>query len=90
MQDFTFYNPTRIEFGKGKKANIGQYLKEYGVNSVLVLYGSERTKKDGLFGRVTASLEAQGIAYDALGGVISNPVISRVRDAVKVVKEHNR
>ena len=89
MQDFTFYNPTRIEFGKGKEANIGQYVKEFGVGSVLVLYGSERIKKDGLFGRVTSSLQAQGISYQAMGGVISNPVISLVRDAVKVVKEHS-
>ena len=51
MRDFTFYNPTRIEFGKGKEANIGQYVQEFGVGSVLVLYGSERIKNDGLFGR---------------------------------------
>jgi len=89
MQDFTFYNPTRIEFGKGMEANIGQYVKEFGVGNVLVLYGSERIKKDGLFGRVTKSLEQQGISFEALGGVISNPVISKVREAVKVVKEHN-
>ncbi|MGE4578768.1 MAG: iron-containing alcohol dehydrogenase [Desulfuromonadales bacterium] len=89
MQDFTFYNPTRIEFGKGKEANIGSYVKEFSVGSVLVLYGSERIKKEGLFGRVTASLDEQGVRYEALGGVISNPVISLVRDAVKVVKEHN-
>lgn len=89
MQDFTFYNPTRIEFGKGKEANIGQYVNGFGVGSVLILYGSERIRKDGLFGRVAASLEEQGISYEALGGVISNPVISLVRDAVKVVKEHN-
>lgn len=89
MQDFTFYNPTRIEFGKNKEANIGQYVKEFGVDSVLVLYGSERIKKDGLFGRVTTSLEQQGISFETLGGVISNPVISLVRDAVEVVKEHN-
>ncbi len=89
MRDFTFYNPTRIEFGKGKEDNIGEYAKEFGVDSVLVLYGSERIKKDGLFGRVTASLEEQGIGYEALGGVISNPVISLVRDAVKLVKENN-
>ncbi|PLY00970.1 MAG: NADH-dependent alcohol dehydrogenase, partial [Desulfuromonas sp.] len=88
-QDFTFYNPTRIEFGKNKEANIGQYVTEFGVGSVLVLYGSERIKKDGLFERVTASLEDQGISYQALGGVISNPVISKVREAVKLVKEHN-
>ncbi|MCP3177224.1 iron-containing alcohol dehydrogenase [Desulfuromonas sp. KJ2020] len=89
MQDFTFYNPTRIEFGKGKEANIGSYIKAFSVGSVLVLYGSERIKKEGLFGRVTASLEEQGVRYQALGGVVSNPVIRLVRDAVKVVKEHN-
>lgn len=89
MQDFTFYNPTRIEFGKGKEAEIGQYVKEFGVGSVLVLYGSERIKQDGLFGRVTSSLEEQGISFEAVGGVISNPVISLVRDVVKGVKNNN-
>ena len=89
MRDFTFYNPTRIEFGKGKEGNIGQYVKEFGVDSVLILYGSDRIKKDGLFGRVTASLEKQFIGFEAVGGVISNPVISLVRDAVRVVKENN-
>jgi len=89
MQHFTFYNPTRIEFGKGKETNIGSYTKEFDVGNVLVLYGSERIKNDGLFARVTASLEEQGISYKALGGVVSNPVISLVRDAVKLVKEHN-
>jgi len=88
MQDFTFYNPTRIEFGKSKETRIGQYVKEFGVGSVLVLYGSERIKKDGLFKRVTTSLEEQGVSFEAVGGVISNPVISLVRDAVKVVKEN--
>ncbi len=89
MQNFTFFNPTRIEFGKGKEANIGQYVKEFDVGSVLVLYGSDRIKQDGLFKRVTASLDSQGIGFEAVGGVISNPVISLVRDAVKVVKDNN-
>lgn len=89
MQNFTFYNPTRIEFGKGKETNIGEYVKSFGVGNVLVLYGSERIKKDGLFGRVTTSLEGQGISFKTLGGVVSNPVISLVRDAVKLVKVHN-
>jgi len=89
MRDFTFYNPTRIEFGKGKEGNIGQYVKEFGVGSVLILHGSDRIKKDGLFRRVSASLEEQGIGFEAVSGIISNPVISLVRDAVKVVKENN-
>ena len=89
MRDFTFYNPTRIELGKGKEGNIGQYVKEFGVDSVLILHGSDRIKKDGLLGRVTASLAEQSIGFEAVGGVISNPVISFVREAVKVVKEKN-
>ncbi|WDP88519.1 MAG: iron-containing alcohol dehydrogenase [Desulfobacter sp.] len=88
MKDFTFYNPTRIEFGKGKEGNIGQYVKEFGVDSVLILHGSDRIKKDGLFGRITTALEEQGIDYETIGGVISNPLISRVRDAVEIVKEN--
>jgi alcohol dehydrogenase YqhD (iron-dependent ADH family) len=89
MRDFTFFNPTRIEFGKDKEAHIGQYLKEFGVDSALILYGSERIKRNGLFGRVATSLEEQGITYADVGGVISNPLISRVRDAVKIAKENN-
>jgi alcohol dehydrogenase YqhD (iron-dependent ADH family) len=87
MRDFTFFNPTRIEFGKGKEANIGQYLKEFGVDSALILYGSDRVKRSGLFDRVAASLAEQGITFAELGGVISNPLISRVRDAVKIAKD---
>ncbi|GAB6909252.1 Iron-containing alcohol dehydrogenase [Desulfosarcina cetonica] len=88
MRDFTFYNPTRIEFGKGKEENIGQYIKAFGVGSVLVLHGSDRIKKDGLFDSITASLEEQGIRFETIGGVISNPLISRVRDAIEVVKQN--
>ncbi|MHC1698504.1 MAG: iron-containing alcohol dehydrogenase [Geobacteraceae bacterium] len=88
MRDFTFFNPTRIEFGKGKEANIGQYVKEFCVNSVLILYGSDRVKRNGLFGRVATSFEEQGITFAELGGVVSNPLISRVRDAIKIIKEN--
>ena len=46
MKDFTFFNPTRIEFGRGKESHIGRYIKEYGCRKVLVVYGSERIKRD--------------------------------------------
>jgi hypothetical protein len=89
MRDFTFYNPVRIEFGKNKEENIGQYIKDYGVKSVLIVYGSDRIKKDGLFDRVAASLKDQGISFESIGGVISNPVVSLVREAIEIVKNNN-
>ncbi|MDM8159710.1 iron-containing alcohol dehydrogenase [Labilibaculum sp. K2S] len=86
MKDFTCYNPTRIEFGKGKEQNIGQYIAEYGVKKVLIVYGSERIKKSGLFEIVTKSLSDKGIAYEQLGGVVSNPVMSKVYEGIELAK----
>ncbi len=86
MKAFTYHNPTRIEFGKGKEKNIGQYISEYGVKKVLIIYGSERIKKSGLFGTVTKSLADNGISYEALGGVQSNPVLTKVYEGITLAK----
>ena len=82
MKNFTYCNPTRIEFGQGKEKNIGQYISEYGVKKVLIVYGSERIKKSGLFDTVTQSLTDHNISFEALGGVQSNPVLSKVYEGV--------
>ncbi len=86
MKDFSFYNPTRIEFGKGKEENIGPYISEYGLKNVLIVYGSDRVKKSGLFDKVANSLSEKGIAYEELGGVISNPVLSKVYEGIEIAK----
>lgn len=89
MHPFTFYNPTRIEFGSGKEATIGEHLHQHGVTKVLLCYGSERIKRDGLFDTVTKNLAQHGIAYVELGGIVSNPVISKVREGIEVAREHD-
>jgi alcohol dehydrogenase YqhD (iron-dependent ADH family) len=86
MKAFTFYNPTRIEFGEGKEANIGQYISEYGLKKVLIIYGSDRVKRSGLFDTVTMSLKSNGITYEELGGVVSNPVLSKVYEGTELAK----
>lgn len=86
MKAFSYYNPTRIEFGAGKEKNIGQYIAEYGVKKVLIVYGSERIKKSGLFERVTKSLTDKGIDYEQIGGVVSNPVMSKVYEGIELAK----
>ncbi len=86
MDNFSFYNPTRIEFGKDKEQRVGQILAEYGARKVLLTYGSERIKQGGLFATVTRSLAAQGIAFVECGGIVSNPVISKVREAIATAR----
>lgn len=89
MRDFTFYNPTRIEFGKGKEKNIGQYINEYGYKNVLIIYGSQRVKKNGLFSSVANSLKEKGVDFDEVGGVVSNPLLSKTYECVAVAKNKN-
>lgn len=87
MENFLFYNPTKVDFGTHKEAEIGRHLAEHGVKRVLLCYGSERIKKEGLFAVVAQSLEQQGVAFVELGGIVSNPVISRVRDGIALARQ---
>lgn len=87
MKNFSYHNPTRIEFGTGKEENMGQYMAEYGVRSTLIVYGSERIKQSGLLDKVVKSLTENGIQVELLGGVQSNPLLSKVYDGVTLAKK---
>ena len=86
MDNFTFFNPTKIEFGTGKEQLIGQILSEHNIKTVLLSYGSERIKRDGLFATVTNSLNEHGVQFIECGGIVSNPVISKVREAIATAR----
>ena len=87
MRDFTSYNPTKIEFGKGKEKQIGGYIGEFEVKKVLLTYGSDRIKKEGLFDTVIESLKEQDIEYVELGGIQSNPLLSKVNEGIDIAKK---
>ncbi|MNH09314.1 NADH-dependent butanol dehydrogenase B [compost metagenome] len=87
MDNFSFYNPTRIEFGTDKERLIGEILAEHGIKKVLLTYGSERIKADGLFDVVSASLGNHGIHFVECGGIVSNPLLSKVREAIALTRE---
>lgn len=87
MNDFTYYNPTKIEFGKDKEKNIGLYIKESGIKKVLLVYGTGSIKKSGLYENIVNSLQTHDILFEELDGVVSNPLLSRVYDGIKVAKE---
>ena len=89
MFDFTFHNPTKIEFGRGKERNIGLYMREFDAKRTLLIYGSDRIKKDGLFDAVVASLKENGIEFIELGGVVSNPVLSKVYEGIELARKFN-
>jgi len=87
MKDFTYYNPTKIEFGRGKEKEIGRYIKEAGITKVLFVYGMGSIKKSGLYTTTIDSLNKYGIAYEDLDKVVSNPLLSRVNDGIQLARE---
>ena len=87
MENFSFCNPTQIEFGKDKEKNIGKYISQNGVKKVLLVYGSKRVIEDGLFDVVIKSLKENGVDFIAFGGVVSNPILGTIQNAIKIAKD---
>ena len=89
MVDFTYHNPTKIEFGKDKEKLIGTALAQNGIKKVLLCYGSERIKSDGLYAKITQSLQAQGISWIDFSGIVSNPTLSKVHEGIALAKKEH-
>lgn len=87
MNDFTYHNPTKIEFGKDKEENIGEYLKETGVKKIVLVYGGGSIKKSGLYNRIIDSLNKNSIKFKEISGVVSNPLLSKVNEGIKLTKD---
>lgn len=87
MNDFTYYTPTKVIFGKGSEDQIGALVKEQDCHKVLLHYGGGSARRSGLLERMEKSLDAEGIAYVELGGVVPNPRLSLVREGIELCKK---
>ncbi len=88
MNDFVFYSPTKVYFGKNKEENIGEIIKEYNFSKVLLVYGMSSIKKIGLYDKVVNSLNKYDISYVELCGVEPNPKLSKVKEGIALIKEN--
>ncbi len=86
MQNFEFYNPTKIIFGKGQTEKIGETTRVFGQRSLL-LFGGGSVQKSGLLDIVKSSLKNSGVFYKELGGVKSNPELSFVHEAIEFYRK---
>lgn len=86
MENFNFYSPTYFAFGKGKEEEIGTLVKRFGGSKVLLHYGGGSIKKNGVYERVTASLNKEGIPFVELGGVKPNPRSGLVYEGIELCR----
>ena len=87
LYDFTYYNPTKIYFGKDAMQNLSAELANYGKN-ILLLYGKNSIKKIGLYDEVVKILKACGKNITELSGIKPNPAYSQVLEGARLVREN--
>lgn len=86
--DFSFYNPTRIHFGRNSLDNLADELGNYGKN-VLLVYGKNSVKKIGLYDKVMDILKAAGKTVFELSGIKPNPAYTQMMEGARIVRENN-
>ena len=86
MQNFNYYAPTQVVFGRNTENQLASLVKKYGGKKVLVHYGGQSAIKSGLMATVEKQLSDAGIEYVKLGGVVPNPRLSLVRKGIELCK----
>ncbi|HPR13580.1 MAG TPA: iron-containing alcohol dehydrogenase [Bacteroidales bacterium] len=85
MQDFEFYNPVRVFFGKDQMSKIIPYI-EPGTR-IMLLYGGGSIFKNGVRDRIKEVLK--DFTITEFGGVEPNPSYETCMQAVDVIKAGN-
>ena len=82
MKDFNYYAPTRVVFGRESEARLPELVKQNGGTKVLIHYGGGSARRYGLLDKVEQMLNDAGIDFVELGGVVPNPLLSKVKEGI--------
>ena len=87
MENFNFYAPTKMMFGRGKAADLPGEMNPFG-SRVLLVYGGGSIRKNGIYEAVCGILRDHGFTFFELSGVTPNPKIESVREGVRLAREN--
>ncbi|MFM7888736.1 MAG: iron-containing alcohol dehydrogenase, partial [Pseudanabaena sp.] len=82
MENFAFYNPVKILFGKGQIANIAAEIPAEA--KILVVYGGGSIKTNGVYEQVKSALT--GRSWLEFGGVEPNPQLETLLKVVDLIR----
>ncbi|GEO80754.1 iron-containing alcohol dehydrogenase [Pararhodospirillum oryzae] len=84
---FEYDNPTRVIFGAGTLARLGELTRPHGQRA-LVVTGGGSVKRSGLFERATKSLGDAGITVFECAGIEPNPRLSSVKRGAAIARDN--
>lgn len=85
MLNFQFYFPSKVVFGRGEFAHLGQETAAFGRKAMLVKQEGP-LEEMGVYRRAQESLEAAGVKVTPFGYIPSNPKLSIIKEGVKLAK----
>ncbi|WJG08342.1 iron-containing alcohol dehydrogenase [Aliiglaciecola sp. LCG003] len=84
MRNFTYYNPTKVVFGKGSIKKLSKLLPE---SKIMLVYGGGSIKHNGIYQEVLEQLE--GHQWTEFSGVEANPEFDTLMQAVEHAKAND-
>ncbi|MDO4308737.1 MAG: iron-containing alcohol dehydrogenase [Eubacteriales bacterium] len=84
--NFEYFAPTKVVFGRGAEEQVGRLVKEAGGSKVLIHYGGKSAVRSGLIDRLKGALDEAGIPHVELGGVVPNPLLSKVYEGIELCR----
>jgi alcohol dehydrogenase YqhD (iron-dependent ADH family) len=86
VKDFELWIPTKVIFGKKALKQIPKELSSFGKKALWV-YGRSSIKITGLYKKIKEILIQENIEFIELGGVKSNPLLSKVLEGIEIAKK---
>ncbi|MDA7028080.1 iron-containing alcohol dehydrogenase [Bacillus sp. CLL-7-23] len=88
MDNFVYWNPTKLIFGRDEVEKLLEEVPGYGRN-ILLVYGGGSIKRNGLYDRVISVLQKAQVNVHELSGVEPNPRVATVNKGVAICKEQD-
>ncbi len=86
MENFQYYNPTKLLFGDQVLDQVCTEAINYG-NKALIIIGENSVKKSGLYARIVSLMNISGFNHITFEGIKSNPDFQDADKAVLAAKE---
>ena len=83
--DFEFFNPTQVFFGRSAMENLSSVLSLYG-DRVLLAYGSDSIRRNGVYDQVMNTLQACGKTVTEFSGILPNPTYEKVLEGGRLAR----
>lgn len=88
MENFFYYNPTKLVFGQD---SVGELAGLLGLShkKVLLVYGGGSIKTSGLYDDVVKILKDKDIEITELSGIEPNPKLGSVQEGIRLSREND-